>query len=217
MAGNLLITPAPHLRRPLHQGCATPAPSPPCATPAPPLRHPCSTLRHPCATPAPPLRLIWRLTLRLTLRHPRRFGAHPTLQKTANINRMRLPMGSSCAACVSAGCAIGVWSYERDCERRTTAECIKIKASSNLAQKLLQTRKRSSAWTQLGSNRAGTIRAGRLPTGEDPDAFAKERGVSDCGARGGGAGSGQMADTHTSNCWATLAHRAVETVRRAYE
>ena len=46
-----------------------------CATPAPHLRHTCATpaparaprVRNPCATPAPPL----RLTLRLTLRHPR--------------------------------------------------------------------------------------------------------------------------------------------------
>ena len=39
---------------------------------------------------------------------------------------------------------------------------------------------------------------------------------SDCGAGGGGAGSGQMAGTHASN-WTTLAHRAAEIVRRAYE
>ena len=56
----------------------------PCTRGAPPLRYSCATpappLHHPCATPAQPL----RLSLRLTLRHPRRrFGADPPLPSAA--------------------------------------------------------------------------------------------------------------------------------------
>ena len=53
-----------------------------CATAAPPMRHP-------CATPAPPL----RLTLRLTLRHPRRFRAEPPL---GGVRGVQMALSAGC-------------------------------------------------------------------------------------------------------------------------